>query len=268
MRWCSQRIYQALGYNWSNTLICAIVCAAAPLFQWTLIYKLGLGYLGAAIAASVYNVSYLFLQVPHLVFAGRSNLFLPTPHTLRWGGLRDYLGLMAPGFMIVCAEWWVLELMVVWSGWLHPQDIALGAFTVTSTVQALALMAWIGLGVAASVEVGKHIGASDLSAARRAARNVLLLGVLLATAWALSLSTLSQQIAQLFTASTRINALAAQLMPAIGIVAILDATSNTLSGVCSGLGLQVQTRPPLYPVPSTLCSAIHGVSFYVSSHSS
>lgn len=234
-----QRVYQALNYNWSNTLICAIVCVAAPVFQWFFIVVLGYGYLGAAFASSVYNLSYLALQVPHLARVGHVSLFIPKATTWNMRGFLDYLRLMVPGFLIVCAEWWVLELMVLLSGRLHPSEVTLGAFTVTSTLQALALMAWIGLAVASSVEVGRHIGAHDLFAAKRAAWTVLKLGVAMASMWAVALVALRRPISEALTASESINSLTMQLVPATGLLAILDATSNTLSGVCSGLGWQV-----------------------------
>lgn len=76
-----QRIYQALGYNWENTAITLVVCVAAPLLQHTLIYTLEYGYLGAAIAASAYNVSYLFLQVPHAPRPPRAPRLAARAHT-------------------------------------------------------------------------------------------------------------------------------------------------------------------------------------------
>ena len=233
-----QRVYQALGLNWSNTLICLVVCLVAPAMQWFLIVHLEQGYLGAAVAASAYNVAYLAFQLPHLASIGYASLFVPCAQSLRLAGLRDYLRLMAPGFMMVCAEWWVLEAAVLLAGLLRPSDLTIGAFTITATIQALSLMAWIGVSVAASVEVGRHIGAADVPASQRAARCVLLLGTGLATMWAVALASLRTPIARLFTASPRVNELTAALLPLVGLVGLIDVTSNTCGGVCSGLGLQ------------------------------
>ncbi|KAL1519892.1 hypothetical protein AB1Y20_023381 [Prymnesium parvum] len=233
-----QRVYQALGYNWANTLICLVVCAAAPALQWLFVVQLEQGYLGAAVASAWYNLAYLCLQLPHLAFLGRASLFRPHVEALRLAGLREFVALTLPGFLMVCAEWWVLELAVLASGWLTPPALTIGAFSIASTVQALTLMAWIGLAVAASVEVGTHIGAADVPAARRAAACVLALGVAMASACAGCLLAWRHSIARLFTSSAPINELTARLLPFTGLIAVLDATSNTLGGVCSGLGLQ------------------------------
>eukprot|EP00966_Prymnesium_polylepis_P323873 7380002-Prymnesium_polylepis.2 len=83
---------------------------------------------------------------------------------------------MVPGFLTVCAEWWVLEVAVLLAGLLKQSALTIGAFTITSTVAALALMIWTGLAEAASIEVGRHIGARDVRAARRAAVCVLVVG--------------------------------------------------------------------------------------------
>ena len=58
-----QRVYQAFGYNWANLAITALVCGVAPLIQRLLIQQYG--YLGAADAASAYNLLYPCLQVPY-----------------------------------------------------------------------------------------------------------------------------------------------------------------------------------------------------------
>lgn len=152
--------------------------------------------------------------------------------------MRHYLRLMIPGMVMICAEWWFLEVAVLMAGLLNPSDLTIGAFTITATLQALALMTWIGLAVAASVEVGKCIGAANVPGARRTAACVLTLGTVLATLWCLTFVSLRDPIAQLFTSSPRINGLTSRLLPMVGLVAFLDSTSNTLGGICSGLGLQ------------------------------
>ena len=123
--------------------------------------------------------------------------------------------------------------------------------------------------MADSIEVGKHIGANDIVGARRAAACVMALGVGLAAVWSVCLATFAVPISAFFTASARVNELTAmpqrlesgsgserggshidlwirspirmcqaRLLPVVGLVGFLDAMSNTLGGVCSGLGLQ------------------------------
>ena len=91
--------------------VCAVVCLAAPAIQWLLILHLGHGYLGAAVAASAYNVAYLFFQLPHLTYIGYGSHFSPRAEAVRWPGLRDYLRLMLPGRSVAC----FLMACLVWS---------------------------------------------------------------------------------------------------------------------------------------------------------
>ena len=175
-----QRVYQAHGWNYANLLIVSIVFAVAPGLQWLLIHTCKLGYLGNAWAASAYNLSYFVLQIPHLLWSGHGYLFVPRRQTLSRSGLCEYLRLMLPGFIMCVVEWWVLEVVVLLSGRLHDAELTVGAFTISSQVQALALMAWIGLAVAASSLVGQRIGAGDTPGAKQAAYVTVVVGVALA----------------------------------------------------------------------------------------
>ena len=100
-----------------------MVCLVAPLLQWLLCLRLGWGYLGAAWAASAYNCMYPLLQAPYLARLGHRRLFVPRADVFASDGMREYLRLAAPGFLMVCGEWWVLEFMVLASGWLHPASL-------------------------------------------------------------------------------------------------------------------------------------------------
>lgn len=145
---------------------------------------------------------------------------------------------MAPGFLMTCMEWWVLEAVVLLSGRLHHARVTVGAFTISSQVQSLALMGWIGLAVAASSLVGQRVGAGDLRGARRAAAVTTIAGLGLSALTCGAVASLAAPIAAAFTTSKDIEALTTKLLPLVGGVMMLDATCNALGGVCSGLGQQ------------------------------
>ena len=231
-----QRIYQAENKNYANLVIVAITFCTAPPLQWLLINRLG--YLGAAWASSAYNNVYFLLQIPHLCYLGRGYLFVPRMATLSKRGLYEYVRLMIPGFLMCCMEWWVLEALVFLAGRLHHADVAIAAFTLTSQVQAMGLMAWIGLGVASSSLVGQRIGAADLVGARRAALITPLVGFALAALLGVAVALLAPQIADGFAKAAKIDNLVSRLLPLVAGVMVVDALSNSLQGVCSGLGLQ------------------------------
>ena len=99
-------------------------------------------------------------------------------------------------------------------------------------------MAWIGLSVAASSLVGQCIGAGDTRGARKAAVVTVVIGMGLALSIGGVCASFATPIARAFTNVGGIEMLTARLLPLIGVVMVLDAGSNTLGGVCSGLGLQ------------------------------
>jgi MATE family multidrug resistance protein len=235
-----QRVYQAHGLNWSNLAIAAVVCALAPVLQVALVHWAGLGYLGAAWASGGYNALYLALQVPILCALGRGSVFAPLPLAvvLERRGMWEYVRLMAPGMLMCCAEWWILEAVILLAGRLRNPLTAIGAICASANLQAIALMAWIGCAVAAATTVGKAIGAGQVREARAAAAATLAvsLGIGLLVGGAVAL--LRAPLSRAFTSDAEIDALAAQALPWLGIVMAFDACSNALGGVCSGLGLQ------------------------------
>lgn len=236
----TQRIFQAHGFNYANFCITALVCATAPPLQWLLVHRLGWGYLGAAWAQSLYNFLYLFLQVPYLIWRGHGYVFRPQApqRLLNPAGVCEHLKLAAPGFWVIVLEWWMCEAVVLLAGLLSSPTASIGAMAITANLQALGAMAWIGLAVASSTLVGQHIGAGRVAEARRAAVLALGVGAIIAGLGALTLIILPGPIALAFTKDEPISQLTTALLPLLGATVLVDATSNALGGVCSGLGLQ------------------------------
>ena len=78
----------------------------------------------------------------------------------------------------------------------------------------------------------------DLQSARRLALVTPLVGLALSACAGLAVALLAKPIAALLATDEPIDELTAQLLPVVGGVFVVDAASNALQGVCSGLGLQ------------------------------
>lgn len=224
----------------ANFAITAAVASLAVPLTWLLVHPLELGYLGAAWAGSACTSMYVCFQVPHLLWTGRGYLFRPLPpsRVFAHDGVREYLLLTAPGFVMQVLEWWVQELVVLVAGLLQHSTVTIGAFTLTMAFHDIGVMGWIGLAVASSTLVGSRIGAGQPTAARRAALVVTCIGLLLAMGYGALLALAPSALASLCTEVASIRAFTARLLPAVGAVVVADAASNALGGCCSGLGLQ------------------------------
>lgn len=235
-----QRVFQAHQLNVANLGIALVICLAAPLLQWGLVHWAGIGYLGAAWAAGGYSLLYLALQVPVLCALGHGYVFRPLPLRLVLNphGLLEYARLMAPGMLVCLLEWWILEVVILLAGRLRNPLVAIGTISASANLQAVALMAWIGCAVAASTNVGTAIGAGKVRAARSAAAAALAVSAALALLLGSAVALLRQPLSHIFTKDAAIDALTARTMPLLGLVMVVDACSNALGGVCSGLGLQ------------------------------
>ena len=112
-----QRVMTAEGHVFANLAICATVFASAPAWQNFLVYRHGLGFVGAAWASSITNNQYLLLQIPYCLYVGLGHVFRPRSirEVFDRRGIREFLGLSLPG-LVASTEWWSMEFVIALAG--------------------------------------------------------------------------------------------------------------------------------------------------------
>jgi MATE family multidrug resistance protein len=100
----------------------------------------------------------------------------------------------------------------------------------------------LGVGAAAAVRVGHAVGARNAAAARRAAAIALALGVGFMSLSAALFIAAPLPLARVYTADTRVLAVAALLIPIAGVFQVFDGIQAVCAGVLRGIG---DTRAPL-----------------------
>lgn len=68
----------------------------------------------------------------------------------------EFLKIGAPCALMVCLEWWVWELQMIWSGWFTVEEQA--AQIILMNIAALFYMVSLGFEVAACALIGNQIG--------------------------------------------------------------------------------------------------------------
>jgi multidrug resistance protein, MATE family len=118
----------------------------------------------------------------------------------------------------------------------------LAAHQVAITLAALTFMVPLGVGAAASVRVGRAVGAGDLAGAQAAVRAAYLCGVGFMCVTALMFLLVPRQLAAMMTSDPEIIGIAATLIPVAGAFQVFDGGQAVGAGVLRGFG---DTRVPL-----------------------
>ncbi|XP_024387711.1 protein DETOXIFICATION 16 isoform X2 [Physcomitrium patens] len=220
-----------------------MICSAGSLalhvgISYTLVYMLGLGFRGAALATSLsFWLNAIFL-VCYVRFSGVCK------HT--WEGfsknafvdLREFLGLAIPSCIMICLEYWCFEVLVILAGLLPNPELELATLSVCLTTTSLNYMIPFGLSAAASTRVSNELGAGDAPAAKQAVVSVVSLSATQALVISSVLLSLRHQWAWLFSGDAEVVDSVAEILPFVACIALLDGIQGVLSGVARGCGWQ------------------------------
>jgi len=224
--------------------ICTIITAAfCPLFNWLLIYKLELGLDGAAAAFFCSNLLYALLLVGCVAWRDRQLIGNPrqTWPGWTWQAFRNwnqYLAYGLPAAAMICAEWWVFELVIFLAGTLSNAEVAVAVMGISFHVTCLAYMVPMSVGTAVNTVVANALGAGNGPAAQLAFRTgfstVCVLQVLLAC----GVYLLRNNLATAFTSAPAVVELTALTAPVVALTVVADGLNSLLAGVLRGCGRQ------------------------------
>jgi multidrug resistance protein, MATE family len=225
------------------TLASLAALCAAPLFNWALVFGLGMGLDGAAHAN---NLSQFVPLVVLLFCAARRETALKGGPEQAWHGWTKealsgwgiYLRLAWPSTAMVCLEWWTFELCVLMAGRLARPQLSVAVMGLCLNVTALLYMIPLGLGTATAVRVGNALGAAAPIAARRA--SFISLGLVFCTQTALAIIVLAAKrpAVRYFTDDEEVIAAASALFPLMAWCMIGDGVNAAMAGVLRGAGRQ------------------------------
>jgi MATE family multidrug resistance protein len=230
----------------TRAIVAAIVVGNvvnAVLHQWWVFGGVGVPALGsvgsalASLAARLVMVWLLLLWARHDLrrvlqpWRPESTALAPLWRVFRIGlpiGLQNSVEITTFGAIMVMAGWFG-------SG-------ALGGHQVAMNAVSLLFMVPLGVGSAASVLVGRSVGAGDAGHARRIAASALLVGVGYMALSATLMRLVPHEVARLYTDVPAVAMVAASLLPIAGVFQVFDGMQVVAAGVLRGAG---DTRAPL-----------------------
>lgn len=224
------------------TIILSNILNAA--LNWVFVYgHLGSAPMGARGSAIATAISRWVMAVPMLLLARRELVprFVPLvpgigDRVALWSMLKLGMPIGAQQ-MLEAAAFGAIGLLM---GVLGTRELA--GHQVAITLAALTFMVPLGVGAAASVRVGRAVGAGDAEGARAATHAAYSCGVGFMCVTALAFLLFPRHLAAMMTSDPAVIAIAATLIPVAGVFQVFDGGQAVGAGVLRGLG---DTRVPL-----------------------
>ncbi|XP_024021593.1 protein DETOXIFICATION 14-like isoform X2 [Morus notabilis] len=216
---------------------CASICCHVPLC-WLLVFKSGLGHLGAALSIGIsYWLNVILLVLYMKCSPDCENTRISISLEL-FQGLREFLRFAIPSAVMVCLEWWSFELLILLSGFLPNAELETSVLSVClSTITTLYTIPE-GLGAAGSTRVSNSLGAGNPRAARFSVGVVIFLVALEAVIVSSILFISRNSFGYIFSDESEVVNYVSNMAPLVCISVILDSLPGVLSGIARGCGWQ------------------------------
>ena len=213
------------------------------ILAWALVFgELGaprLGAFGAGLATTLVRWCMVGLLLG-LAWRSLGPRLAARVHALEWAPIRRMMLLGLPIALQYELEFGVFATVALIMG--HLGAVAASAHQVAINIASLTFMVPLGVSSAASVLVGRAVGAGDAAAARRAGLAGLGVGAGFMSVSALVLSLAPRLLARAYTPDPDVIGLAATLIPIAGVFQVFDGIQVVSIGVLRGVG---DTRTPL-----------------------
>jgi MATE family multidrug resistance protein len=209
--------------------------------NWILIFgnwgAPAMGVRGSALSTVIARIFLMAVMVAGVALRDPAALRFPRPD---FAHVRRLLALGAPAAMTIGLEVGVFNLCTALIGTLDP--VSLAAHTIALNAAAVTYMVPLGLGSAAAVSVGRHIGAGDPRGAARAGWTAIALTVAFECVSGLTFLLIPDRISAAYTRDARVISFAGTLFIIAAVFQIFDGLQTVATGALRGLG---NTRTPM-----------------------
>lgn len=205
---------------------------------WLLIYKLGIGFRGAAIASCMSNWLNVLFLICYVKFSPRCKKTWTTFSREAFNDLPNFFKLAIPSTIMICLEYWSFESLVILSGLLPNPKLETATLSICLTTVALLYMIPFGISAAVSTRVSNELGAGRPQAAKAAVTIGVSMGLLEGTLMASLLYSVRNVWGWAFTSEQEVVDYVARCTPLLATLAVMDSIQGVVSGVARGCGWQ------------------------------
>ncbi|CAI9090279.1 OLC1v1025023C2 [Oldenlandia corymbosa var. corymbosa] len=233
-----QKYMQAQSIVAPSAYIAAVGLVLHVGLSWFVVFKIGLGLLGAAL---VLSFSWWFIVVAQFVYIVTSDRCKETWtgfSPLAFTGLWDFFKLSAASAIMYCLESWYFQSLVLLAGMLPNPELALDALSICNTISGWIFNFSNGFNAAASVRVSNELGAAHPKSAKFSTIIVNSISVIIAVICAFIILALRHVISYAFTEGQAVSDAVSDLSPLLAVTIVLNGIQPVLTGVAVGCGWQ------------------------------
>jgi len=213
------------------------LCFHVPIC-WALVFKVGLGNKGAALANSISNWLNVALLLLYVTFSPACKKTWTSFSREALYDITSFLKLAIPSAVMLCLEYWSFEMLVLLSGLLPRPELEMSVLSICLSTGALAYMIPFGLGAAVSTRVSNELGAGR----SRTAQLSVCVGVCMAAMEALVIASTILAVRNVwgyvYSNEEEVVDYISSMMLLLAPSTVLDAIQGVLSGIARGCGWQ------------------------------
>ncbi|XP_076941902.1 protein DETOXIFICATION 40-like [Bidens hawaiensis] len=233
-----QKFLQAQSIVAPSAYISAGTLAVHLILSWIMVYKFGLGLLGASLTLSLSWWIIVVGQFVYILTSDRCKATWTGFNSRAFGGIWEFVKLSSGSAVMLCLETWYFQILVLIAGLLENPELSLDALSVCSSVNGLLFMVSVGFNAAASVRVGNELGAGNAKAAAFSVLAVTTISFLIAVVEAIIILLVRDVLSYVFTGGETVAHAVSDLCPLLAITILLNGIQPVLSGVAVGCGWQ------------------------------
>ncbi|MFS7959541.1 putative multi antimicrobial extrusion protein [Helianthus anomalus] len=205
------------------------LCLHIPLC-WALVYKTGLGNIGAAISMGVAmwaNVVFLLFYMMYSPSCAKTRSPISTEV---FHGMKQFFSFAIPSAVMICLELWSYELIILLSGLLPNPELETSVLSIClNTISTLYAIPY-GLAAGVSTRVSNELGAGNPRGAGVAVNAIIILAIVEATIVSMIVFVDRHIFGYIFTNEKEVVDYVTKIAPLLCVNIIMDSLQGTLSG--------------------------------------
>ncbi|KAK8940076.1 MATE efflux family protein 5 [Platanthera guangdongensis] len=215
----------------------ATLCIHVPLC-WIMVFKSGIGNIGAALSISITYWINLAILVLYIKYSDSCKVTRAPISMEAVSRIVEFLRLAVPSAVMICLEWWSFELLVLLSGLLPNPRLETSVLSICLTSLSLLYTIPYGLGSAASTRVSNELGAGNPQRAHVAVRVVISITIVLSLTVSVSLLILRRVVGYAYSDEKEVVDYVWKMIPLLSISVVMDGFQGVLTGIARGCGWQ------------------------------
>ncbi|XP_024627304.1 protein DETOXIFICATION 14 isoform X2 [Medicago truncatula] len=207
-------------------------------FCWLLVFKSGLGSLGAAFSIGTsYWLNVIILGL-YMKFSADCEKTRFTISMESFDGIGEFFRYAIPSAGMICFEWWSFELLVFLSGLLPNPQLETSVLSICLSIISTLYTIPEATGSAASARVSNALGAGCPHAARLSVYAAMAIAVSEAILVSSIIFASRRVLGYIFSNEQDVVDYVTDMAPLISLSVIVDSLHGTLSGIARGCGWQ------------------------------